>query len=101
LAVEHAAGAAGSPQLQALLGSLLLREDRVEAAAAALESALAGLPQPTPELQADVAIARTRLGNAAAAAAIVADLRARSATSDPVAPRWQRALQRVGAAGPR
>jgi hypothetical protein len=49
-------------------------------------------------LQADVAIARARIGKAAAAAAIAAELRARAA-SEPVTPRCQRALQRVAAAG--
>jgi hypothetical protein len=88
---------ATAPQVHFVLGSLLLREDRPGAAAAELERAMTGLPQPPPELQADLAIARRRLGDAAGAATLVAALESRR-SDDPVAEaRRQRALQRAAA----
>jgi hypothetical protein len=98
-AVEHTIAAADAPRLQALRGSLLLREDQPAAAAVALETALADTAQATPELQADAAIARARIGKATEAAALVADLRARCASGGALASRCERALQRAAAAG--
>jgi serine/threonine protein kinase len=98
-AVERASASGDSPALQAVRGALLLREDRAEAAAPVLAAALAAQPQPSPELLADLAIVRHRLGDAPGAAALLARLR--DGGGDAREPRRARALQRAAAAGVR
>jgi hypothetical protein len=99
--VERANAAASSPRLLALSGSLLLREDRAESAAAALTAACASLPDLPPELMADAAIAQLRVGRPAAAATLLAALRRRELDGERLAARVRRAVQRVEAAGGR
>jgi serine/threonine protein kinase len=96
-AVERSTVGAPSPSLQQLLGSLLLREDRPGAAATALAAALAGLPQPPPELQGDLALARRRLGDSAGEAELIAALQPRTGDDPLLAARRHRALQRITA----
>jgi hypothetical protein len=96
-AVEREIASPASPRLQQVIGALLLREDRTEAAARALESAFSALQPPPPELLADLAIARGRLGDSRGAADLVAALRASPATDPDMQARRDRALVRAGA----
>jgi hypothetical protein len=83
----------------ALRGALLLRLGRAEAALPVLESALAAAAAvPSPELLADVAVARQRLGDATGSSAALAQL-AKLAADDPAtALRCQIATERAHAA---
>ncbi|HEX5051763.1 MAG TPA: serine/threonine-protein kinase [Planctomycetota bacterium] len=105
LAVVRQAGGTAPAGLQPLLrgieGSLLLRLDRGQEAVATLTAALTALPSPSPELRADVALAQRRVGNDAAADAIVLDLQAAARGEDALAERCRRCLQRAGVAAGR
>ncbi|MBX3461705.1 MAG: serine/threonine protein kinase [Planctomycetes bacterium] len=97
--VERELASGGGRLLPALRGALLLREDRAEAAAAAFEAAFAGASEVAPEVLAEAAIARHRVGRGAAAAELVAVLRQQAAAEDPLAMRAKKALVRAQAAG--
>ncbi len=82
----------------ALLGALLLRLGRTAPAATRLEAASAAMSEPWPELLADVAVLRSRSGDAAGAEAVIARLRAGADGSGPAAVRWAAAVGRAAAA---
>jgi serine/threonine protein kinase len=103
-AVEAHAAEAMPPELEAVRGALLLRAGKFAAAGRSLESLHRSVKGPWPELLADLALSRHRNGDAAGAAAAVAELRRLATAVDASADatmlvRRDQAQRRVETAG--